>query len=186
MRSVTLNLAAVRTRSWRERAKLLPCVCVWARSINVPVSEPPDPQPRYSDTEVDDGGDITRALQSMVSQALHSNTPQNTLVIFYQIFFWCGQFLMSLLTLLQYCFWFMLCFVFFFLVTRHVESDPPWPGITPYKYCFCFMLGCFFFFFFFSHEACGISGPWAGIAPHTPWLGRQSLNHWTTRKVLSF
>ena len=53
----------------------------------MPVSEPPAPQPRYSDTEVDDGGDITLALQSMVSQALHSNTPQNTLLIFYQIFF---------------------------------------------------------------------------------------------------
>lgn len=68
-----------------ERACKVPAVrqCVRALSINLPVSEPRPPKPCCSDTEVVDGGDITRALQSMVSQALHSNTPQNTLLTFF-------------------------------------------------------------------------------------------------------
>ena len=42
--------------------------------------------------------------------------------------------------------------------------------------CFCF----------FDFEACGILVPRPGIKPSLPYIGRQSLNHWTARKSLDF
>ena len=45
------------------------------------------------------------------------------------------------------------------------------------QYCFCFVFG------FFGWEACGTLLPWPGVEPFQPLcIGRQSLNHWTTRK----
>ena len=38
-------------------------------------------------------------------------------------------------------------------------------------------------FDFFGTEACGILAPWPGIKPTPPAIGRQNLNHWTTREV---
>ena len=46
------------------------------------------------------------------------------------------------------------------------------------QYCFCFML-CFFL----AMKHSGILVPWSGIKPHTPCLGRWSLNHWTTKEI---
>ena len=40
------------------------------------------------------------------------------------------------------------------------------------------------FFFGCTSEALGILVPWAGIQPMPPAMESQSLNHWTTRKVL--
>ena len=42
------------------------------------------------------------------------------------------------------------------------------------QYCFCWFRFCFS-----GYEACGILVPWPGIK--SPCIGRQSLNHWTTR-----
>ena len=42
-------------------------------------------------------------------------------------FFWCGQFLKSLLNLLQYCF----CFMFWFFGRQACNILTPWPGIKP-------------------------------------------------------
>ena len=39
-------------------------------------------------------------------------------------------------------------------------------------------------FGFFVHKACGILAPDQGLNPH-PLIERWSLNHWTTREVLS-
>ena len=44
----------------------------------------------------------------------------------------------------------------------------------------------FFFFFFFSLIVCGILAPWPGFEPIPFAVKAQSLNHWTTREVLSF
>ena len=41
--------------------------------------------------------------------------------------FWCGQFLKSLLNLLQYC----LCFIFWFFGLKVCGNLVPWPGIKP-------------------------------------------------------
>ena len=40
-----------------------------------------------------------------------------------------------------------------------------------------------FMFWFFGHEACGILAPNQGSNLH-PCMGRQNLNHWTTKEVL--
>ena len=47
------------------------------------------------------------------------------------------------------------------------------------QYCFCFML------LLFGCKACGILAPWLGFK-RAPCMGRQSLNHWTTREVPPF
>ena len=50
--------------------------------------------------------------------------------------------------------------------------------LTVLQYCFCFML------WIFSQKSCGLLASWPGIIPYTSCVGRQSLNHWTTREVL--
>ena len=47
--------------------------------------------------------------------------------LFFIFIFWCGQFLKSLLNLLQYCF----CFMFWFFGFEAYGILTPWPGIEP-------------------------------------------------------
>ena len=49
-------------------------------------------------------------------------------------------------------------------------------------YWICYNIASVLCFWFFGHEACGILAPWAGIRPASAYVGRLSLNHWTTRK----
>ena len=48
---------------------------------------------------------------------------------------------------------------------------------------FCFLFVCFYFWL--HHAACRILVPQAGTEPMSPAVETQSLNHWTTREVLS-
>ena len=38
----------------------------------------------------------------------------------------------------------------------------------------------------FGPEACGILAPWLGTEPNTSYIGRWSLNHWTTTEIPRF
>ena len=72
----------------------------------------------------------------------------------------------------DFFYYIFLSFLFFFWCGPFLKSL-----LNLLQYCFCFM------FWFFDHEAGRIFSSLTRDQTCTPCIGRQTLNHWTTREV---